>query len=191
MLDVSKNFTNQDTFPYTSLLKGPDVPNTLIENALWYSSATRKIYQLGGWFSFNNNNNAGYYQDSQIPSSAIWQFDIDTQTWSKATTDFDLVNTGSKIDRPGAAAYCDAPTLNRSFIFEGYVQHRSDPDYVNYTQSADFKCEICRCELLVNLKTDQRTSLQFSRECYLLIPPLPSRDLCCPTFRFRPTSDLA
>ncbi len=119
--------------------KGPNVPNALIENALWYSRATRKIYQLGGWFSFNNNANPAYITDAQLPESSIWEFDIDAQTWAQSS--FTLVNTGDKIDRPGAAANCDAPSLNQSFIFEGYVQKRSDHDYMNYTTSADFKCE--------------------------------------------------
>jgi hypothetical protein len=57
-----------------------------------------------------------------------------------AESSFNLVNTGKKVDRPGAAAYCDAPTLNVSFISEGYVQQRSDRDNTNYTQSSEFKC---------------------------------------------------
>ena len=124
---------------YKAVDKGPNVPNGLIEGALWYSGVTRKIYQVGGWFSFNNVANPAYLTLSQIPESAIWEFDIDDQTWVQS--DFSLVNTGSKVDRPGAAANCDAPTLNQSFIFEGYVQQRSDHDYTNYTQSSEFKCK--------------------------------------------------
>lgn len=50
------------------------------------------------------------------------------------------MNTGNKVDRPGTAASVDALGLNLSFIFEGYVQQRSDHDYINYTQSSEFKC---------------------------------------------------
>ena len=138
-MDLSKNFTNQDATVYKAVDKGPNVPNALIEGALWYSGITRKVYQLGGWFSFNSVSDPGYITDAQIPESAIWEFDIDGQTWTQS--EFTLVNTGSKVDRPGAAANCDAPTLNQSFIFEGYVQRRSDHDYINYTVSSEFKCE--------------------------------------------------
>ena len=143
VLDLSRNFTNQDIFPYSSILKSPDVPNGLIEGSLWYSSAARKIYQLGGWFSFNSQTDPGFMQLPNIPESAIWQFDIDSQIWSKFT-DFDSIDLGNKIDRPGAAAYCDAPSLNKSFVFEGYVQQRSDHDYIGYAQSSDFKCMYAR-----------------------------------------------
>ncbi|KAK3937612.1 hypothetical protein QBC46DRAFT_267165, partial [Diplogelasinospora grovesii] len=138
VLDLSRNFTNQDTFPYSALHKGPDVPSSLIEHTLWYSRATRKVYQLGGWFSFNNVNDPGYKPLSAIPEAAIWEFDIDGQAWSMAA-DLAVVNTGNKTDRPGAAANCDAPSLNMSFVFEGYVQQRSDQDYINFTQSSQFK----------------------------------------------------
>jgi hypothetical protein len=84
-------------------------------------------------------NDPGFWNLSRIPQSAIWEFDIDNKTWSKATG-FNLVDAGIKIDRPGAAANCDAPTLNMSFIFEGYVQQRSDQDYADFKPSADFKC---------------------------------------------------
>jgi hypothetical protein len=138
VLDLSQNFTNQDTIPYKAIHKGPSVPNGLIEHALWYSRATRKIYQLGGWFSFNNVDNPAYITDAQLPRSAIWEFDIDAETWVQSS--FNLVNPGDKVDRPGAAANCDAPSLNQSFIFEGYVQKRSDYDYRNYTASSQFSC---------------------------------------------------
>ncbi|KAK3372171.1 hypothetical protein B0H63DRAFT_483993 [Podospora didyma] len=138
VLDLSQSFTNQESRPYSTIFKGPSVPNGLIEHALWYSAATRKIYQLGGWFSFNNVNDPGFKNLSAIPEASIWQFDVDGKTWSEATG-LALVDTGTKVQRPGAAAYCNAPTLNRSFIFEGYVQQRSDKEYINFTQSADFK----------------------------------------------------
>jgi hypothetical protein len=141
VIDLSRNFTNQDIFPYSVIDKPPNVPNALIEGTLWYSQITRKVYQLGGWFSTNNNADPGYITDAQVPESSIWEFDIDSRTWAKS--DFSLVNTGSKIDRPGAANNCDAPLLNRSFIFEGYVQKRSDHDYINYTTNSEFKCKLC------------------------------------------------
>lgn len=137
VLDLSRNFTNQDSSVYSVIDKGPNIPNGLIEGALWYSKVTRKIYQLGGWFSFNNVADPGYITDAQLPASAIWEFDIDLKTWAKSA--FNYVNTGTKVDRPGAAANCDAPSLNRSFIFEGYVQRRSDYAYKNYTVSSMFK----------------------------------------------------
>ena len=143
VIDLSSNFTNQDTFPYSVLDKPPDVPNALIEGTLWYSQITRKIYQLGGWFSTNNQADPGYI--AQVPESAIWELSIDTHSWEKSS--FDVVNTGSKIDRPGAANACDAPALNKSFIFEGYVQRRSDADYANYTANSEFKCIFIICLL--------------------------------------------
>ncbi|KAI9683890.1 MAG: hypothetical protein M1829_004225 [Trizodia sp. TS-e1964] len=136
-IDLSANFTNQETTPYTSIPKPVGVPNGLIEGALWYSRAARKIYQLGGWFSFNNQESPIYLDQSLIPPSAIWEYNVDNQAWSQ--TSFTLSNTGVKIDRPGAASYCDAPSINQSFIFQGYVQKRSDPDYSNYTTSSQFK----------------------------------------------------
>jgi hypothetical protein len=139
VLDLSQDFTNQDTFPYSALHKGPDVPSSLIEHALWYSTATRKIYQVGGWFSLNNPLDPGFKNTSAIPEAGIWEFDIDNQVWSLAD-DLGAVNTGSKIDRPGAAANCNAPSLNMSFIFEGYVQMRSDKEYTSYKQNSEFKC---------------------------------------------------
>ncbi|KAL0937221.1 Kelch repeat-containing protein-like protein 2 [Colletotrichum truncatum] len=138
VLDLSKNFTNQETGPYRSIFKAPDVPNGLIEHALWYSESTRKIYQLGGWFSFNNQENPSFLATNNIPEPAIWEFDIDTERWSKST-DFRISNNGEIVDRPGAAAFCDAPTLRRSYIFEGYTQQRSSRANVPYEASADFR----------------------------------------------------
>lgn len=119
--------------------KGPQIPNALIKGTLWYSQATRKIYQLGGWFSFNNIADPGYITDAQLPSSSIWEFDIDAQKWAESA--FTYVHTGSKVNRSGAAANCNAPGLNMSFIFEGYVQRRSDTDYKNFTVSSQFQCK--------------------------------------------------
>ncbi|KAF0324478.1 kelch domain-containing protein [Colletotrichum asianum] len=136
VLDLSKNFTNQETGPYSSVWKAPDVPNGLIEHAMWYSQTTRKVYQLGGWWSSNNNENPAYIDD--FPEPAIWEFDIDTERWAKST-DFEVSNNDQIVDRPGAAAFCDAPTLNRSYIFEGYTQRRSSPANSQYTPSMDFR----------------------------------------------------
>jgi hypothetical protein len=138
VLDLSRNFTNQDSSVYTVINKSPEVPNALIEGVLWYSKVTRKIYQLGGWFSFNNVADPGYITNAQLPASSIWEFDIDLKRWAKSTLTY--INTGAKLDRPGAAANCDVPSLNKSFLFEGYVQQRSDYDYKNYTTSSMFKC---------------------------------------------------
>ncbi|KAI8174353.1 hypothetical protein K4K53_009048 [Colletotrichum sp. SAR 10_77] len=136
VLDLSKNFTNQEIGPYSSIWKAPDVPNGLIEHAMWYSQTTRKVYQLGGWWSSNNNENPAYIDD--FPDPAIWEFDIDTERWAKST-DFEVSNNDHIVDRPGAAAFCDAPTLNRSYIFEGYTQRRSSPENSQYTPSMDFR----------------------------------------------------
>ncbi|OLN96473.1 Kelch repeat-containing protein-like protein 2 [Colletotrichum chlorophyti] len=138
VLDLSKNFTNQDASPYTSVFKAPDVPNGLIEHALWYSASTRKIYQLGGWFSFNNDENPAFIADKDIPEPAIWEFDVDEERWSKSD-DIQISNNGEIVDRPGAAAFCDAPSLNRSYVFEGYVQRRSSPANAGYSGSSDFR----------------------------------------------------
>lgn len=121
--------------------KGPQVPNAIIEGELWWSAVTRKIYQVGGWFSFNNQHDPGYIADASLPSSSIWEFDIDLKTWAQSA--FNYVNTGTKIDRPGAAANCDAPALNQSFIFEGYVEFRSDIDYHTWASGSTttFKCK--------------------------------------------------
>ncbi len=175
VLDLSRNFTNQDTSVYTSIDKAPDVPNALIEGVLWYSKVTRKIYQLGGWFSFNSVNDPGYITNAQLPESSIREFDIDLQTWAQSALSY--VNAGSKVDRPGTPANCDAPSLNRSFVFEGYVQQRSDHDYINYTTSSTFKCR--RIILVLRDNTDNYG--QFSRVCFNLIQILPRQPLA--TFR--------
>jgi hypothetical protein len=144
-IDLSTNFTNQDIFPYTSIPKSPSVPSGLVEHVLWYSQTARKLYQLGGWFSFNSVTAPNYVPTDQIPPPSIWQLDIDSGNWSE--TEFDLDNAGSSIlHRPGAAANCDAPSLNMSFLFEGYLQQRSESDTVKFTQSSEFQCrhhEIC------------------------------------------------
>jgi hypothetical protein len=121
--------------------KGPQVPNALIEGALWWSAATRKIYQLGGWFSYNSQQDPGYIPNTALPASSIWEFDVDLKSWAQSA--FQYVNTGSKVDRPGAAANCDAPALNRSFIFEGYVEFRSDIAYANWSGGSSItdKCK--------------------------------------------------
>lgn len=77
------------------------------------------------------------YQRHPFPAQQ-WEFDIDSETWTQET-DFINNGTGKKIDRPGVAAHCDAPTLNQSFIFEGFVQQFSDPDYANYILYDTFK----------------------------------------------------
>lgn len=105
---------------------------------MWYSQTTRKVYQLGGWWSSNNNENPAYIDD--FPEPAIWEFDVDTERWAKST-DFEVSNNDQIVDRPGAAAFCDAPTLNRSYIFEGYTQRRSSPANSQYTPSMDFRCK--------------------------------------------------
>ena len=108
-----------------------------MRNTLWYSQVTRKIYQLGGWFSFNSREIPLYLNNTKIPESAIWQYDIDSGDWTE--TDFKLNAGSKKVWRPGAAANCDAPTLNRSYVFEGYIQQRSDQDVVNFTTSSEFQ----------------------------------------------------
>lgn len=139
VLDLSQDFTSTDVFPYSTIQKGPDVPGSLMEHALWYSQSARKIYQLGGWWSASNVQNPGYKDLKEIPEAEIWEFSIDTKTWKK-TTDLVLKNFKSgKVERPGAAAYCDAPALNQSFIFQGYSEQRSDKEYTEYEQWSDFK----------------------------------------------------
>ncbi|TDZ32659.1 Kelch repeat-containing protein [Colletotrichum spinosum] len=150
VLDLSKNFTNQEAAPYSSVFKAPDVPNALIEHALWYSPATRKIYQLGGWFSFNGDSNPAYLADKRLPEPAIWEFDIDAERWSMSN-DFNISNNGHAVDRPGAAAFCDAPSLNRSYILEGYTQRRTSPANAQYGSSSDFRF----VEGLLELDTSQ------------------------------------
>ncbi|CZR65255.1 uncharacterized protein PAC_15155 [Phialocephala subalpina] len=60
VLDLSKNFTANDTFPYRTIHKPPGVPPALEDSALWYSAETGKIYQLA------------------IPRAAIWEFFLST-----------------------------------------------------------------------------------------------------------------
>ncbi|KAF6826412.1 hypothetical protein CPLU01_09697 [Colletotrichum plurivorum] len=138
VLDLSKNFTNQEAGPYSSVFKTPDVPNGLIEHAMWYSESTRKIYQLGGWFSFNSEQNPAYITNKAMPEPAVWEFDIDAERWAKSEG-FEVSNNGEIVDRPGAAAFCDAPSLNRSYVFEGYTQMRSGPANAQYAASSDFR----------------------------------------------------
>lgn len=140
VLDLSQNFTTQDTGPYKSLPKGPGVPNALIESSLLYSASTRKVTQIGGWFSYNSQADPGYVPDNEIPESSIWEFDIDSESWGQATG-IGYPGYGQKVERPGAAAYCDAPTLNKSFVFEGHVWRRSELAYDDYILGKDMKCK--------------------------------------------------
>lgn len=52
-----------------------------------------------------------------------------------------MLNNTNFVNRPGTSANCDAPTLNKSFAFEGYLQQRSEPETTKYTQYSDFSCE--------------------------------------------------
>jgi hypothetical protein len=142
VIDLSKNFTDQDTFPYSTIHKGPDVPGSLMEHALWYSPATRKIYQVGGWWSASNTEDPGFKDLRDIPEASIWQFDIDSKTWTQADGQLALVNQPGKVDRQGSAAFCDAPSLNKSYIFEGYVMQRSDKDYIAFQEWNEFQCTL-------------------------------------------------
>lgn len=137
---MSEDFDSTDTFPYSRILKGPQVPGSLMEHALWYSQTTRKIYQIGGWWSASNPEDPGFKELRQIPEAEIWEFDIDSEVWSKAT-DLALVNFKHKVQRPGAAAYCDAPALNKSFLFQGYSEQRSEKAYIDYEQWSEYKCK--------------------------------------------------
>lgn len=140
VLDLSQNFTTSDAFPYKSLRKPQYVPNSLIENSLLYSESTRKVTQIGGWFSYNTQTDPGYVPDDAILPPSIWAFDIDSETWSNAS---DTLTIGDEkiLERPGAAAYCDAPTLNKSFVFGGQVWRRTDPEYHAYVLGEDMKCK--------------------------------------------------
>ncbi|KAK5653711.1 hypothetical protein OQA88_8742 [Cercophora sp. LCS_1] len=138
VLDLSRNFTSTDTFPYSRILKGPQVPGSLMEHALWYSQTQRKIYQLGGWWSASNSEDPGFKELRQIPEAEIWEFSIDSSTWSKAT-DLSLVNFRHRLQRQGAAAFCDAPALDKSFIFQGYSEQRSEKEYIDYEQWSEYK----------------------------------------------------
>ncbi|CZR61606.1 uncharacterized protein PAC_11503 [Phialocephala subalpina] len=165
VLDLSKNFTNQDATPYSVIDKGPQVPNAIIEGALWWSAATRKIYQVGGWFSFNSLQDPGYIPDASLPSSSIWEFDVDKKTWEQSA--FNYVHTGTKLDRPGAAANCDAPSLNQSYIFEGYVEFRSDIDYYNWTRGAATTFKYLEGMLQLDTNTSPPTLTNISVPTYV------------------------
>ena len=138
VLDLSRSFNDTDTFPYSTIRKGPDVPSSLMEHALWYSQTKRIIYQIGGWWSVSNVQDPGYKDLQKIPEAEIWEFGLDSKTWTK-TTDLTLVNFKAKVQRPGAAAYCDAPAINQSFIFQGYSEQRSEKDYTDYEQWSEYK----------------------------------------------------
>lgn len=140
VLDLSQNFTTSDAFPYRSLRKPSYVPNSLIENSLLYSASTRKVTQIGGWFSYNTQTDPGYVPDDGLLPPSIWQFDIDSETWSNAS-DTMISGNGKSLERPGAAAYCDALTLNKSFVFGGQVWRRTDPEYDTYILGEDMKCK--------------------------------------------------
>ncbi|KUJ19086.1 uncharacterized protein LY89DRAFT_731509 [Mollisia scopiformis] len=165
VLDLSNNFTNQDTAPYSAIDKGPQVPNAIIEGALWWSAVTRKIYQLGGWFSTNSNQDPGYITSSELPPSSIWEFDVDLKTWVQSA--FNYVNTGTKVDRPGAAANCDAPALNKSFIFEGYVEYRSDIAYNNWSSGASTTFKFLEGMLQLDSNTSPPTLSNISVPTYV------------------------
>jgi len=128
--------------PYSVIDKPPQVPNGIIEGILWFSNNTRKIYQLGGWFSFNNVADPAYIQDSNLPTSTIWEFDIDQKAWD--ILNYTGVNTGDKVQRMGAAANCGSGMQgggNLSWGFEGYLQRRSDWETRNFTVSSEFQCK--------------------------------------------------
>ncbi|TLD09740.1 hypothetical protein PspLS_11400 [Pyricularia sp. CBS 133598] len=140
VLDVGKNFSTEDPRLFKQIRKtDANVPRALNEHALWYSKTLNKIYQLGGWASSIGDRGRDPSNLPEVPSSGIWEFDIVSERWTKADDGFDKRNTGDKIERQGAASYCDAPSLGVSFLFEGYVQQRSDKDYANYAPSTDFK----------------------------------------------------
>lgn len=71
--------------------------------------------------------------NSSLPDPSIWQYAIDSGTWSQANP----TKKGNLIHRPGAAAYCDAPALNKSYVFEGYAQARSERATQNLTANSD------------------------------------------------------
>ena len=127
-----------DTEPYSRILKGPRVPSSLMQHALWCSRATRKIYQIGGWRSASNIDNPGFKQLTEIPEAELWEFDVVKKEWTRST-DLVIKNRG-KLQRPGAAAYCDASSVNRSYLFQGYVEQRSDKEYIDYAEWSEYKC---------------------------------------------------
>lgn len=141
VLDVGKNFSAEDPHLFKQIRKtDPNVPRALNEHALWYSKTLNKIYQLGGWASSIGDRGRDSPNLAEVPSPGIWEFDIVSERWTKADDEFDKRNTGDKIERSGSASYCDAPSLGVSFLFEGYVQQRSDKEYANYAPSSDVKC---------------------------------------------------
>lgn len=145
-----------DTFPYRSVQKGPDIPIGLIESSLLYSPSTRKLTQIGGWFSYNSQTDPGYIPDNEIPAPSMWDFDIDSETWDQATGN-GYPGYAQKVERPGAAAYCDASTLNKSFVFEGHVWRRSAPAYNDYVLGEDMNCERVVSSILFKLCYEQFT----------------------------------
>jgi len=161
VIDLAESFNITDSSPYSTVLKGPQVPNSLAEHAIWYSPTTRKLYQLGGMWSLSNTDDPGFKALDALPEPAIWQYDINSKTWSESTGTFDLVNTGSKIQRPGAAAYCDAPAINMSFVFQGYVETRSDKEHSYFEQWSDFMCNFPPPSSVGWVKLTK----QLSREC--------------------------
>jgi len=127
-----------DTEPYSRILKGPQVPSSLMQHALWFSRATRKIYQIGGWWSASNIDNPGFKQLTEIPEAELWEFDVVKKEWTRPT-DLVIKNRG-KLQRPGAAAYCDTSSVNRSYLFQGYVEQRSDKECIDYAEWSEYKC---------------------------------------------------
>lgn len=141
VLDLSQSFTSLDTSPYRSLPKDARVPNGLISLSLLYSIETRRLTQLGGWFSYNSETDPGYVSDDQLPAPSIWDFDIDAELWHNATN-ISYVGDPKKFEAPGAAAYCDAPNLSKSFVFGGHVWRRTSPEYKDYVLGEDEKCKL-------------------------------------------------
>ncbi|KAI9048313.1 hypothetical protein LZ554_008107 [Drepanopeziza brunnea f. sp. 'monogermtubi'] len=101
--------------------------------------------------SFTSNDTFPYrtiYKPSNLPpvlgstpKAETRDFDINAERWSDESH-LKILNTRKKIDRPRAAAHCDAPTLNQSLILGGVRGSRylSDPGYANYAQYDAYKC---------------------------------------------------